>query len=264
LTQDTPQDVVPAKHETVRHQMAVAMKANLIPGLIIWSVGLAIVLCYYFYAPVTNAFNAFGDFLDQPAGFCKMGIWFAIVMTPVFGAIVPFALQFLSSDPSGRQPAKALPFLVLFWAYRGTEIQILYTLQGIVWAKFHPVFGVGISAFIDQFIFVPFWAVWTMVGAYYWKDHGYSFKRMRSAMEEIRDARQREFGGPKGSLFGAWYREKVWPIVVTNWFIWVPSVILIYSLPIPLRLPLMQLILCLFVLVITIIMHHKPEADAKQ
>jgi hypothetical protein len=255
LTQDAPQDVVPATHETVRHQMAVAMKANLVPGLIIWTIGLAIVLGYYFVAPMTNAMNVFKDKIDN-----DWGLWYSILATPIFGAVLPFAMQFLSKDPSGRQPAKALPFLMLFWAYRGTEIGLLYGFQAKLWGHLPPALEVGISAFIDQFIFVPFWAVWTMVGAYYWKDHGYSFKRMHAAMEDIREVRQREFGGPRRSLFGAWYREKAWPIVVTNWFIWVPSVILIYSLPAALRLPLMQLILCLFVLVITIIMHHKPEA----
>jgi hypothetical protein len=249
LTQDVPQDAVPTPEDpgTIRHQLADAMKANLIPGLIIWTIGLAIVLGYYFYAPVTDAFNAFGDYLNERAGFCKKGIWFAIVATPIFGALVPFGLQFLSKDPTGRQPAKALPFLMLFWAYRGTEIQILYTFQGKIWANLHPVVEVAISAFIDQFIFVPFWAVWTLVLAYFWKDHGYSFKRTRAAM---------------GSGFFQWYREKVWPVVVTNWFIWVPSVILIYSLPSALRLPLMQLILCLFVLVITIMMHKTPDPES--
>jgi hypothetical protein len=247
LAQDAPQHTDPASHETVRHQMAQAMKANLVPGLIIWTIGLAIVLSYYFYPPVNRAFNVFGDFLQRPAGFCNMGIWFAIVATPIFAVLLPYLLQFLSSDPAGRQRAKALPFLLLFWAYRGTEIQILYTLQGKAWANLPRAAEIAISSFIDQFIFVPFWAVWTMVLAYFWKDHGYSLQRTREAM---------------GGGFCQWYREKVWPIVVTNWFIWIPAVTLIYALPVPLRLPLMQLILCLFVLIITIIMRHKPESQA--
>jgi hypothetical protein len=151
------------------------------------------------------------------------------------------------ADFRGLSPLRdAVPQQRPFRPAAGTEIQILYTLQGKVWAELPKWLEVGISTVIDQFVFVPFWAVWTLVLAYFWKDHGYSVKRTREAM---------------GGGFIHWYREKVWPVVVTNWFIWVPSVIMIYSLPAPLRLPLMQMILCLFVLVITIIMHKRPDPE---
>jgi hypothetical protein len=44
---------------------------------------------------------------------------------------------------------------------------------------------------------------------------------------------------------------KIATTVVTNWLIWIPSVILIYMMPLSLQIPLFNLVLCFFVLVLS-------------
>ena len=38
------------------------------------------------------------------------------------------------------------------------------------------------------------------------------------------------------------------PLVVLNWMVWLPAVVVIYCLPVPLQLPIQNLVLCLFCL----------------
>jgi hypothetical protein len=51
---------------------------------------------------------------------------------------------------------------------------------------------------------------------------------------------------------------KIATTVVTNWLIWIPSVALIYMMPSGLQLPLFNLVLCFFVLVLATVQHDDP------
>jgi hypothetical protein len=226
-----------AQHEGLWKQVGFAIKANFIPGLILWAVGLTIVLSYYFYAPVTEKMDQFGKLVEG------WGYAYALLATPIFGAVLPFAMQFLvkTSDGSSRQPLSVLPFNVAFWAYRGVEIALLYKMQDWVFRNVHRGISVPVRGVIDQFFFVPIWAVPTMVLMYLWRDNGFSYKRLGAVLERN------------------WYSQRVMPIMIANWVIWVPGVMLIYALPQVLQTPMMNLILCLFVMIFTVMVHHhKP------
>ena len=41
--------------------------------------------------------------------------------------------------------------------------------------------------------------------------------------------------------------------IITNWLVWIPSVLLIYLMPPMLQIPLFNLVLCFFVLVLAIL-----------
>jgi hypothetical protein len=53
---------------------------------------------------------------------------------------------------------------------------------------------------------------------------------------------------------GQWYRRKVLPVLISNLGVWVPTVCIIYALPTALQLPLQNLVLCFFTLLLAHVM----------
>ena len=49
-----------------------------------------------------------------------------------------------------------------------------------------------------------------------------------------------------------WYVRRVLPMLISNLGVWVPAVCIIYALPTPLQLPLQNVVLCFF----TLLMAH--------
>jgi hypothetical protein len=47
-----------------------------------------------------------------------------------------------------------------------------------------------------------------------------------------------------------WYRRRVLPLLIGNIGVWVPAVAIIYLLPTPLQLPLQNIVLCFYTLVV--------------
>jgi hypothetical protein len=52
---------------------------------------------------------------------------------------------------------------------------------------------------------------------------------------------------------------KVLPVVVAGWCVWIPGVILVYSMPTALQLPVASLILCFWVLIFTFVAGSKAD-----
>jgi hypothetical protein len=78
---------------------------------------------------------------------------------------------------------------------------------------------------------------------YFWKEASYQRERL-------------------AQLWG-WdgYRTFVLPTLVSNWMIWLPSVCFIYLLPLPLQVPLFNLVLFLFVLILTIVVRRPSKNE---
>ena len=207
-------------------QALAAAKANLLPAAFLWAVAVAIIVLYSFVPSVKDALDEMARFKD------RWGYAFSAISTPIFAVVLPLAIQRLARAMGSKliEPERLIhvPILVAFWAYRGAEIDLLYRLQEWAW-------GEGMLAgkvFVDQGIYVMGWAVPSMVVMLLFKDSGYSIGRTR-----------RELGR-------RWYRTRCLPILVVNWVVWLPAVAVIYSLPLGLRIPVMNLNVCLFVLLV--------------
>jgi hypothetical protein len=83
-----------------------------------------------------------------------------------------------------------------------------------------------------------------MVIGYMFKDSGYSIRRTRLNL------------GPH------WYRRRGLPLMLANWGVWIPTVICIYCLPTPLQLPIQNIVLCMWCLMILFITHHDDAVAA--
>jgi hypothetical protein len=47
------------------------------------------------------------------------------------------------------------------------------------------------------------------------------------------------------------FMNRVFPVLLSNWLVWIPSVIIIYNLPLELQLPVQNIILCFWSLMMS-------------
>jgi hypothetical protein len=201
-----------------------AARANLIPGIVLWIVAVGIVLSYYFL-PAAQAFFQEVARLKSTYGYA-----FSFISTALFGGLVPFV--FAVATRTGAAPVSYVVFAVIFWGLKGLEFDTLYRVQALLFGDSAAPSTVAVKVLADQLIYSPFWGAPSMVLVYLWKQSGFSLSATRSQLDRH------------------WYRDRVAPVLVSNWALWVPAVTCIYLLPEPLQLPLQNIVLCFWVLMV--------------
>lgn len=217
----------------------IAARANLAPGLVLQLFAGALLAAYYLHAPSRAALEAVARFRNE------VGPVFPIVSTALFGAIVPWAVLQLRSGTRGRYDGAQFAVLVGFWAYKGLEVSILYALQARWFGEGADFATIATKTFIDQFVYCPLLAVpctWLIYG---WVEHRFNFAPIVA-----------EFRRP------GWYVRCCLPLLVTTWGVWVPAVAIIYLLPTALQLPLQNVVLCFFTLLIIFMTKRPAQATA--
>ena len=206
-----------------------AARTNALPGAIIVLVALGVLLGYHHW-------TAFRDGLEVISAWkLRFGYLFSAVSTAVFGGLLPLLFRLIPPETRKDPQWRHLPFFLGFWAFKGIEVDALYRLQAWMFGDTSSPWVVVVKVIVDQFVYCPLWAVPTMVLAYLWKDSGFRV-------------------GTTGRKLGSrWYSRRCLPLLVANWGVWVPAVAVIYNLPLALQLPLQNLVLCLFVLLVMIL-----------
>jgi hypothetical protein len=203
-----------------------ALRAKAVPGLVLWAVATAIVLGYFLAPPVTQAMDALGAVKD------RYGYAFSVVSTAVFGGLIPWAVTRARLGGRGQGRVAFGALLVAFWGYKGFEVDAFYRLQAVMWGEGRDAWTIACKTAVDQLVYVPLWAVPSSVAAY----------------------RLERFDGRLGawwqSLDRRWVAGEVLPITVANVAVWVPAVVAVYLLPLPLQLPMQNLVLCLWALML--------------
>jgi hypothetical protein len=215
-----------------------AARVNLVPGLILQTFALGLVLAYYFHAPSRAL-------LEQVSSLkVRYGFLYSAVSTAIFGGLLPFL--FLIAQPKTRSHAafRHLPFLLAFWACKGMEFDLLYRLQALMFGTELRWTVVLPKVLFDQFVYVTVWGGPTMVILLMWKDMDYDTRGLLRLLNR------------------RYYPERILPIVIPNWAVWLPAVAIIYSLPLPLQLPVENLVLCMWVLVMTLLMTPPPGSES--
>lgn len=206
-----------------------AIRANIVPGLILQAVMLAMVLAYYFNPPFAGLLNELAEYKRAH------GIVFVVTTTVLAAAVLPeiFVVLFFQRGRLRPENLRNLLFTAPLWASDGISVDLLY--RGLA-AWLGDTTSVGVIAAkicIDQFVYNVFFAAPYGVIAYQWKNSGFS-----SAV--LRESFSLEF-----------YRDKVVPTLFATWAIWLPLVAMIYSLPLALQFPLFSLALTFWVLLLT-------------
>ena len=210
-----------------------AARQNIAAGAAVWAFGGAVVVTYYTWPPAHAAWDHLAVWREH------LGFLYSIVATCLFGGVLPMLFQTLVPAARGRMTTGAWVFGAAFWAYRGFEVDLFYHFQAWLFGAGTDAASVARKVCFDALIYSPIWAVPVTAYTYIWKESGFQIERMR----------------------GMWgwhgYRVYVLPALVSNWIVWIPAVSLIYSLPSPLQVPLFNLVLFLFVLILTVLTRRK-------
>lgn len=222
-----------------------AALANIVPGLIVQAIMLAMLLAYFFYPPMRT-------WLD---GLAKLkwswSYGYSAVNAIVAGALFPELLKILVFQKTKVRRVNLcnLIFTVPFWCVMGVIVDFFYRQQAI-WFGANATIPVVIKkVLVDQFLYNPLFAAPVTAWLYDWKNSGYRSEGI-------------------GRFFTAnYYQETVMATLFATWGVWIPIVSILYSLPSLLQIPLFGLALTLWVMLYTWMSeqrrdeNHSAEAD---
>lgn len=210
-----------------------ALKTNWLPAIGIWAMGSLIVYGYYKGGIVLDASEHVLALRED------LGLLYPVLSMMLFGAFLPSLTQILLLPSSRASVLRRLPYLLPFWAEKGLEVELFYYSQSLLFGS-EPTLPVIIGkVFVDQFIYTTTWgAISTVI-------------YLRWMARRIGDIPADTAIAPNN-----WYSRVVFPVIVANWALWIPAVTLVYLLPTPLQLPLANMILWLWSLMLIFISKH--------
>lgn len=209
--------------------IAVVFRRNRVPCLVLNAVAISLVVSYY-QVPALAGFWEWMGLLKTRWSFV-----FSCVSTIFAAAWLPSFIQWMQGVLPVENRLRRLVLLMLFWGYRGMEIDLFYRLQGRIFGEGTDAATLTKKVIFDQFVASPLWFVPTYLIALRWAELGGSWSRTRQTLN-------REF----------WMRTCP-TVLVTNWLVWIPALALVYSLPPALQFPLFSVVMCCFILIVTLI-----------
>jgi hypothetical protein len=216
-------------------QSLAAARANLIPGLLLQAFAVGVLLAYYFHAPSREAMDSLAELKT------RWGWGYSFTATALFGGLLPFLYLRLNPRTRASTPLSHGVFYVLFWAFKGIEVDLFYQAQGWVFGNDTAVSTIAAKVLVDQLVYNVFWATPGAQLCFYWKDAGFSFARLR----ELRWLPFWKVNLPKA--------------LIAVWAVWLPAVTVIYSLPPALQIPLFNIVLCFYALLFATV--NRENAD---
>lgn len=215
-------------------------RANLMPGFVLQAFALAMVLGYYFHPATRSALESLARLRAET------GMFFGIVSTGLFGGVLP--LLYLKAMPStrSRYTWSRGAGLTGFWCYKGVEVALWYAFLARAVGEANDVRTIVIKAFLDQFVYCPVLAIPVTAAVYHWCEHRFD---SRATLADMRAPR--------------WYARRVLPLLFANLGVWLPLVCIIYALPTPLQLPLQNIVLCFFTLMLAHLSSHAAGRDGE-
>ena len=199
---------------------------NRVPALFLWLFGVGLIAGYYLFPPVSSALQ------QLQVWKAETGLLFAAVSTGLFAGAIPLGMSRLAGQSVPRPFVPYLTSNILFWAVKGVEIELFYRLQAVWFGDNSQWSTIVAKVFVDQVFYAPLVGLLNVVLFYRWRDRGYS------GTDFVR------------GLNGQWYRDEFLPVLIGNWLVWLPACGLIYCLPQGLQLPIQNLILCFWVLIL--------------
>jgi hypothetical protein len=205
-------------------------RANIVPGIVLQLLALALVIGYYNLPPVHGALARLMVLRESS------GVLFGVVSTAVFGGVIPFLYLWIYAKARSETPRygwlQGLS-VTAFWAYKGIEVDFWYRLQARMVGSGHEFSTIALKVVLDQFVYCPVLAVPVTAIIYGLVESHADWAGMSSDI--------RAHG---------WYRRRVLPILISNLGVWVPAVAVIYAMPTELQLPLQNIVLCFFTLIV--------------
>lgn len=214
-------------------------RANLVPGLVLQAFALCLVLGYYFAPGVADALKEFEAFRF------RVGIPYSVISTAVFGGLIPWL--YIKANPAtrNRYNFKQGTGLLAFWAYKGLELHVLYTGLATLFGHDNSFATIAKKVVFDQTLYGPLVAAPGMWLAYKWVEGHLAVAPV------VASVRKKD-----------WFLRELLPVIIANLGVWLPTVTIIYTLPTALQLPLENLVLCFFTLMLAHMSQTNAEHDA--
>ncbi len=212
------------RREAPWHAGLRAARANILPGLLLQGMMLALLIGYYLHPPTRAAMDRLAEIKAE------WGYAYSALAAVVAGAFVPELLRLLvfQKGKPERKNLTELLFAIPFWGGMGLVVDWLYRRQA-EWFGDQAIPSVVIpQVLVDQFVYNPLFAAPVTVWLYDWKNRGYRMNR--------------------GFFTAGYYRDHVVPALFATWGVWIPVVIVLYTLPEPVQIPLFSLALSLWVM----------------
>jgi hypothetical protein len=214
---------------SIASSIAAVFRENRVPCLALNLVVITLVGSYYQVPAIAEAWEAVGAFK------LKWAYAFSLGSTIFAAVLLPTLVQLWMGTLPAEGRWKRVGLLSLFWGYRGMEIDWFYQVQGWLFGTGNDAATLIKKVAVDQFVMSPLWFVPTVLIAMRWVDMGSSWTRTRASLT-------REF----------WTRTCP-TVMVTNWLVWIPTLALVYSLPPALQFPLFSVVMCFFILIVTLL-----------
>lgn len=241
-----------SKGPTVCQKICRSLRTNLVPGILLNIVGVAIVALYYTVPAFEDGLNVLGDLKDE------YGFLYSFVSTAIFGGIVPFVIMIIM-DPVSRFNVRWIStrffFFICFWGSQGIEVDAVYHLQVIMFGEGTDPQTIIVKVLFDQFVYSAFWAAWWSAMWTRWEQLDFSFPRLWNECLSQK----------------AWWLDSALVATVSTWLVWIPGAAVIYSLPSTLQIPIFNIILTFWVLLLALLANtdadqvneaeNQPEAE---
>lgn len=225
---------------SIKQSIFAALKKNLLPGLVLQLFAASILVIYFFVPASKPIFTLLGE-LKQSYGF-----GYSFIATAFFGGLIPFLYLWLSKSLAPNCNLLGLfIFYIVFWGYKGMEVDFFYRLQADWFGTGNDVTTIVTKMAADQFFYSALWSAPSITIVYLWMESNWS-------IAEAKNALTKEF-----------FFVKIPTVILSNWLVWIPAVCVVYAMPSELQIPLFNLVLCFWVLLLAVLnkkMVTLPEA----
>lgn len=211
-----------------------------VPGIILLVFAAAMAVSYY-HIPW------FKDLCDQ-LGSLKQhyGYLFSFCFQSIMCGLMPWLIRMMLPGLKPRYPLAELIFGMSLWGIEGMMMDTLYMTQAAIFGSDPSPLVVLAKTLCDMLIYTPFIAVPLNSLTHYWKDGGFTRKRWKEATAK------------------GWYVRIALPNYISSLALWCPGVMIIYSLPPSLQLPMASTIGCFFALLCSFIASHSVEHPVEE
>lgn len=179
------------------------------PFVAIQAFGLAIVLSYFYWPPVTALFDRIADLK------ISVGIAFAAISMPIACGLLPELFKSLTGVERGW-PRSRVTFMLhnaLLFVVLGVVVEYFYMGLNAWLGTSKSVGTVVTKVAIDQFFYSTLIAVPAIAFSFNWRNRNYNL------------------GKALGDVDANWPLREVVPVLLVNWAYWIPMGTLMYTLP---------------------------------
>jgi hypothetical protein len=218
-----------------------AIKKNLRPGIVLW----VLLLVFWFLYKTNEDFNGL---LQQLAELKKeTGYVFSFVAYLLFAAVLPEFLKviFFQQGKLQRSNISYLLYAGLVFGTFGIISDLIFSLQAKLFGESTDAQTLIIKTTVDQLIFSPFQCT-SVLMLFMWKEDGFTSNFINKVSKP------------------GFFKERLLPMYVAMWMVWIPGVSLVYLMPSILQLPVSSFILCFWSLIITFMSQKQDSEDQPQ